>query len=67
MLVEWIRHCRRSSLYEQGRLLFEKGGLNLDVLAEEQKVEVEEDYQICVRRMLTSVKEKKQRTLFDGV
>ncbi len=50
-LVEWIRHCRRSSLYEQGRLLFDKGGLNLNTLSEEQQVEVEEDYRICVRRM----------------
>jgi DNA modification methylase len=50
-LVEWIRHCRRSSLYEQGRTLFEKGGLDLDQLSEEQQVEVEEDYQVCVRQM----------------
>ena len=66
-LVEWIRHCRRSSLYEQGRVLFEKGGLDLHQLSEEQQVEVEEDYQICVRRMQKSIKEKKQKTLFDEV
>lgn len=64
-LVEWIRHCRRSSLYEQGRLLFEKGGLDLDQLSEEQQVEVEEDYQICVHRIQSSIKEKKLKTLFD--
>ena len=64
-LVEWIRHCRRSSLYEQGRVLFEKGGLDLDQLSEEQQVEVEEDYQICVRRMQKSIKEIKQKKLFD--
>jgi len=64
-VVEWIRHCRRSSLYEQGRLLFEKGGLHLDQLSEEQQVEVEEDHQICVRRIQTSIKEKKPKTLFD--
>jgi DNA modification methylase len=67
ILVEWIRHCRRSNLYEQGRLLFEKGGLDLDQLSEEQQVEVEEDYQICVRRIQTSMKEKKQKTLFDEI
>jgi len=64
-LVEWIRHCRRSSLYEQGWLLFEKGSLDLDQLSEEQQVEVEEDYQICVRHIQASIKEKKPRTLFD--
>src|SRR6266852_7838733 len=64
-LVEWIRHCRRSSLYEQGRLLFEKGGLDLDQLSEEQQVEVEEDYQVCVHRIQASIKEKKPKTLFD--
>ncbi len=64
-LVEWIRHCRRSSLYEQGRLLFEKGGLDLDQLSEEQQVEVDEDYQICVRRIQASIKERRPRTLFD--
>ncbi len=64
-LVEWIRHCRRSSLYEQGRLLFEKGGLDLDQLSEGQQVEVEEDYQICMHRIQASIKEKKPKTLFD--
>jgi hypothetical protein len=24
----WIRHCKRAWLYEQGKLLYEKGGLN---------------------------------------
>jgi hypothetical protein len=66
-LVEWIRHCRRSNLYEQGRLLFEKGGLDLDQLSEEQQVEVEEDYQICVRRVQASMKEKQPKTLFDDM
>ncbi len=66
-LVEWIRHSRRSNLYEQGRLLFEKGGLDLDQLSEEQQVEVEEDYQTCVRRIQASMKEKKPKTLFDDL
>ena len=64
-LVEWMRHCRRSSLYEQGRLLFEKGSLDLNQLAEEQQVEVDEDYQICVRRIQASIRERRPRTLFD--
>lgn len=50
-LAEWIRHCKRSGLYEQGKLLYEKGGLNLDGLAEEAMVNVEEDYQVCVRML----------------
>lgn len=48
-LAEWIRHCKRSGLYEQGKLLYEKGGLNPDNLPEEAMVNVEEDYQVCVR------------------
>jgi hypothetical protein len=48
-LAEWIRHCKRAGLYEQGKLLYEKGGLNPDNLSEEAMVNVEEDYQVCVR------------------
>lgn len=48
-ISEWIRHCKRAGLYEQGKLLFEKGGLNPDNLPEEAMVNVEEDYQVCVR------------------
>ena len=51
-LAEWIRHCKRAGLYEQGKLLYEKGGLNLENLSEEAMVGVEEDYQVCAR-MLT--------------
>jgi len=46
-----IRYCKRSGLYEQGKLLYEKGGLNLDNLPEEAMMNVEEDYQVCVRMM----------------
>ncbi len=49
-LAEWIRDCKRSGLYEQGKLLYEKGGLNLDKLPEVM-VNVEEDYQVCVRSL----------------
>ena len=48
-LAEWIRHCKRAGLYEQGKLLYEKGGLNPDNLPEEAMVGVEEDYQVCAR------------------
>ena len=50
-LAEWIRHCKRCGLYEQGKLLYEKGGLNLDNLPEEVMVNAEEDYQVCVRML----------------
>lgn len=49
-LADWIRQCRRSGLYEQGRVLFEKGGLKLDQLGESEQLEVDTDYRICVRR-----------------
>lgn len=48
-LAEWLRYCKRSGLYEQGKLLYEKGGLNLDNLSEKEMVNAEEDYQVCVR------------------
>ncbi|MDO9529621.1 MAG: hypothetical protein Q7J27_10745 [Syntrophales bacterium] len=46
-----IRHCKRAGHYEQGKLLYEKGGLNPDNLTEEALVNVEEDYQVCVRML----------------
>ncbi|PDW00992.1 hypothetical protein [Candidatus Viridilinea mediisalina] len=50
-LVGWIRQCKRNGLYEYGRLLYERGGLDLDQLSEEQQVAVEEDYQTCMRML----------------
>ena len=65
-LADWIRHCKRTGLYEQGKLLYEQGGLNLDYLSEEIAVDVEEDYQVCVRTLTRSggdqPKKKKTRT-----
>jgi DNA modification methylase len=57
-LAEWIRHCKRAGLYEQGKLLYEKGGLNVDALNEEMLVNVEEDYQVCVRMIARAKAEK---------
>ena len=37
-LAEWIRHCKRTGLYAQGKLLYERAGLNLDKLSEEEQV-----------------------------
>jgi hypothetical protein len=50
-LAEWIRHCKRAGLYEQGKYLYEKGGLNLDNLTDEVVASVEEDYQVCARML----------------
>jgi hypothetical protein len=65
-LADWIRHCKRTGLYEQGKLLYEQGGLSLDHLSEEIAVDVEEDYQVCVRMLTRSggdlPKKKKART-----
>ncbi|HWE63948.1 MAG TPA: hypothetical protein VHB98_19715 [Chloroflexota bacterium] len=50
-LAEWVRQCKRTGLYEEGKLLYEQGGLTLDALSEEQQVEMEEDYGTCVRML----------------
>jgi len=49
-LADWIRQCRRAGLYDLGRVLYEKGGLRFDGMGEEAQLEVDEDYQVCVRR-----------------
>lgn len=48
-LAEWIRQCKLTGLYLEGKTLFEKGGLDLNRLGEEAQVNVEEDYQVCLR------------------
>lgn len=50
-MVEWIKHCRRNGMWEQGKLLYEKGGLRLDRLNTAQQMAVEEDYDICMRAL----------------
>lgn len=60
-LAEWIRHCKRAGLYEQGKLLYEKGGLNPDNLSEEAMVNVEEDYQVCVRMIVRGADESPKK------
>jgi len=49
-LAEWIRHCRRTGLHTQGRLLYTRGG-DLSALSEQAQVDVEEDYQVCVKHL----------------
>ena len=50
-LAEWIRHCKRAGLYEEGKLLYERGGLNPKNLSEQAMANVEEDYQVCARML----------------
>lgn len=71
-LAEWVRHCKRAGFYEQGKFLYEKGGLNPDNLPEEDMVNVEEDYQVCVRalgRSSTALPKgkKKQQLAFENL
>ena len=70
-LAEWIYQCRRSGMYDLGRILYERGGLRFDSLKEERQLQVEEDYQICVKRgslvdnKVRKTKKKVQPSLFD--
>ena len=49
-LLGWLLQCCHAGLHEQGRAIEEKGGLNLSRLTDEQQIEAEDDYRICVRR-----------------
>lgn len=61
-LLDWLRQCRRAGLYDQGRALFEKGGLNLDNLSPEEQIEADDNYRICARRgSAEEAKPKRQR------
>ena len=67
-LVEWIRHCKRSGLYEQGKLLYERGGLKLEGLPEEVVVNLEEDYQVCMRALARAGRcRTKSQTVFQRI
>lgn len=55
-LAEWLRHCRRTGLHAQGKLLYERGGLDMNALNEQALVDVEEDYQVCVKHLGRSSK-----------
>ena len=47
--VLWMRECRRTEMYEAGRVLYEKGPICLTTLTEHQQVSVAEDYMVCMR------------------
>jgi len=66
-LADWVRQCRRAGLYEIGRVLYEKSGIKFDGLDEVALVELEEDYQVCVRRSEVKpvTKKKSQQSMFE--
>jgi len=68
-LADWVRQCRRAGLYEIGRALYEKSGIHFDGLDEVALIELEEDYQVCVRRSEVKpvAKKKSQPTLFEEI
>ena len=49
-IADWIKHCRRVGMYQEGAILYEKGGLIISKLPEKKIVDIEEDYKICKRR-----------------
>jgi hypothetical protein len=60
-------------MYEQGKLLYEKGGLRLENLSEEVQANVDEDYQICVKMLARRasperdrLKKKRKKDIPDG-
>jgi len=59
-LLDWLRQCRRAGLYDQGKAIYEKGGLNLAKLTDEQQIEAEDDYRICVRRGVSQESQPKR-------
>jgi len=65
-LLEWLRHCRRSGMYEMGKILYEQGGITSDRLTDEQLIEAEENYLVCAkmheRSPQTPVKRKSKTT-----
>lgn len=56
-IAEWIHHCRIASMYEQGKILYEKGGIRLDGLTDEQQAAVEEDYDVCARMIARGIEQ----------
>ena len=58
---DWLRQCRRAGLYDQGRAIYDKGGLNLANLTDEQQIEAEDDCRICTRRGSTAAAKPKRK------
>ena len=58
-LLIWMRECRRTELYDEGKILFERTQICIEELTEREHVEILEDYQICMR-VLSRVKMQKK-------
>lgn len=61
-LLDWLRQCRRAGLYEQGKAIYEKGGMNSANLTDQQQIEAEDDYRICARRGSTEEAKPKRKS-----
>ena len=51
-ITEWVHQARRAGLYHQGKVIYEKSGLNLSRLEdvdENLAMDVNEDYQYCLK------------------
>ena len=46
---------------EQGKAIYEKGGMNSANLTDEQQIEAEDDYRICARRGSTEEAKPKRK------
>ncbi len=68
-LADWVRQCRRAGLFDIGRVLYEKSGIHFEGLDEVTQIELEEDYQVCVRRSEAKpvAKKKSQPSMFDEI
>ena len=51
MLARWIQFCKRVRWYFEATVLYERGGLSMDSLSDEERAEVDEDYAICKREI----------------
>ncbi|MGI8551445.1 MAG: hypothetical protein ACR2PL_11775 [Dehalococcoidia bacterium] len=48
-LADWTRQTKWAGMFAEGRILYERCGLDLERLPEDLAVDVEEDYQVCAR------------------
>jgi len=53
-IAEWVHQARRAGLFHQGKVIFEKSGLNLSRLEEADEnlaMDMNEDYQYCLKQL----------------
>ncbi len=51
-LVKWISFCRRAGWYFQATALYEKGGINFDALSNDERVLIDDEYEISKRELM---------------